>query len=91
MKMLLGFDPLLYLDLNDIQSNQKGQISYKILSQLSEYLVVRIAELLTAEQLKTARSPEELFAIAEKHTPDLEKKLRVFLADFKKDFKDKIK
>ena len=91
MKQLLGFDPLLFLGITNIKDEEKQFVSEKILDRLSQYLALRIIELLPEHDLKEIDDPEKLFSVAKEKIPDLDKKTKVFLEDFKKEFNNNLK
>ena len=91
MNQLLGFDPLLFLGITNIKDEEKQFVSEKILDRLSQYLALRIIELLPEHDLKEIDDPEKLFSVAKEKIPDLDKKTKVFLEDFKKEFNNNLK
>jgi len=91
MKQLLGFDPLLFLGITNIKSEEKNIVSQKILDRISQYLAIRIIELLPESDLEDIDDPEKLFSVAKEKIPDFDKKVKVFLEDFKKEFNTNLK
>ena len=91
MNQLLGFDPLLFLGITNIKDEEKQFVSEKILDRLFQYLALRIIELLPEHDLKEIDDPEKLFSVAKEKIPDLDKKTKVFLEDFKKEFNNNLK
>lgn len=91
MNQLLGFDPLLFLGIINVKPEEKSIVSEKLLDRISQYLVIRIAELLSENDLKsTDDDPQGLFSLAKEKIPDLDKKVKVFLEDFKKEFNNNL-
>lgn len=91
MQQLVGFDPLLFLGITNIKDEEKSIVSEKLLDRISQYLVIRIIELLSEEDLKnTGEDPQKLFSLAKQKIPDLDKKVKVFLEDFKKEFNNNL-
>ena len=86
MKQLLGFEPLLFLDIASLKIEEKSIVSQKLLDRICQYLVIRITELLSEGDLKNIDVPQKLFSIAKEKIPDLDKKVKLFLEDFKKEF-----
>ena len=87
-----GFDPLLFLGVTDPKHEEKDIISQKILDRISQYIAIRIVELLSKDDLKSIDdSPQKLFSIAKSKIPDLDNKVKVFLEDFKKEFNSNFK
>ena len=91
MKQLLGFDPLLFLEITKIKDEEKSIVSQKILDRISQYLAIRIIELLPESDLKDIDDPEKLFSVAKEKVPDLGSKVKVFLEDFKNEFNNNLK
>lgn len=91
MNQLLGFDPLLFLGITNLKPEEKDMVSKKLLDRISQYLVIRIVELLPEAELKHIDDPQKLFSVAKEKIPDLDKKVKVFLADFKKEFNNNLK
>lgn len=90
MKQLLGFDPLLFLGITNLKDEEKDIVSRKILDRISQYFAVRIAELLSEEDLKSIDDPEKLFSVAKEKILDLDSKVKLFLEDFKKEFNNNL-
>ena len=86
MKNPLGFDPLLFLGIANIKDEEKNIVSQKILDRISQYLAIRIIELLPESDLKDIDDPEELFSVAKEKIPDFDKNVKLFLEDFRKEF-----
>lgn len=86
----LGFDPLTFLELTNIKIEDKEYLSRQIWNQLSEYLVIRIIELLPSDQLENIETPKELFSIAEKTIPNFKDKIKTCLEDWRNQFKRKL-
>lgn len=91
MKQLLGFDPLVFLGITNLKDKEKKDVSQKLLDRISQYLVIRITELLSEDDLKNIDDPEQLFSLAKQKIPDLDKKVKLFLEDFKKEFNNNFK
>ena len=90
MKNPLGFDPLLFLGIANIKDEEKNIVSQKILDRISQYLAIRIIELLPESDLKDIDDPEELFSVAKEKIPDFDKNVKAFLEDFKKEFNNNL-
>lgn len=86
MTQLLGFDPLLFLGITNVKPEEKTDVSQKLLDRISQYLVIRICELLPEDDLKNIDTPQQLSSIAKNKVPDLDNKVKQFLEDFKKEF-----
>jgi len=91
MQQLLGFDPLLFLGITNIKDEEKNIVSQKILDRISQYLAIRIGELLSEDDLKRIDDPNELFTLAKEKIPDLDNKVKLFIEDFKKEFNNNLK
>jgi len=91
MNKLLGFDPLIFLGITNLKGEEKTAISKKLLDRISQYLAIRIVELLPENDLKNIGDPQKLFSTAKEKVPDLENKVKVFLEDFKKEFNSNLK
>ena len=99
MKQLLGFDrvrrgfdPLLFLGISNLKDEERHVVSQKLLDRISQYLVIRITELLSEDDLKSIDDdPQKLFSLAKQKIPDLDNKAKVFLEDFKKEFNNNLK
>lgn len=92
MQQFLGFDPLLFLGIINIKPEEKSVVSEKLLDRISQYIAIRIIELLSEDDLKNIDDdPQKLFSLARQKIPDLDKKAKVFLEDFKKEFSDNLK
>jgi len=88
MNSLQGFDPLLFLGITNIKPEEKDALSQKLLSNISEYIFIRIAELLEEEDLKNIDNPDQLFSVAKSKIPNLDTKIKQFLEDFKNDYQN---
>ena len=86
MNKLLGFDPLLFLGITNLKDEEKNVVSEKLIDAISQYIVVRIAEFLSDDDLTTIDNPNTLFAVARNKIPDFDKKIKLFLEDFKSDY-----
>jgi len=92
MKQLMVFDPLLFLGITNLKPEEKNIVSQKILDRISQYIAIRIVELLSEEDLKSIDGdPQKLFATAKQKIPDLDNKVKIFLEDFKNDFNNNLK
>lgn len=90
MNRLRGFDPLLFLRITNLNSEEKNNVSQKLLERISQYLVIRVTELLPEDELKHIENPQELFNVAKNKIPDIDSKVRQFLEDFKKEFNNNL-
>ena len=91
MNQLLGFDPLLFLGITNIKDEEKSIVSQKLLDRISQYLAIRIVELLSEEDLKSIDDdPQKLFSLAKEKIPEFDSNIKLFLADFKKEFNTNI-
>lgn len=86
MNKLLGFDPLLFLGITNLKGDEKGAVSEKLIDAISQYIIVRIAEFLSDDDLTTIDNPNALFAVARNKIPDFDTKIKLFLEDFKKEY-----
>ena len=91
MKQLLGFDPLLFLGITNLKDEEKNIVSQKILDRISQYLAIRVIELLLENDVRDIDDPEKLFSMAKAKIPDFDKKVKIFLEDFKKEFSSNLK
>lgn len=91
MKQFLDFDPLLFLGIKNLSGEEETLVSKHLLSKISQYLLVRISELLSIEDLKSTDETEELFALAQNKIPNLNTQIKTFLDDFKKEFYKNLK
>lgn len=92
MKWFLSFDPLLFLGLTNLKDEERGVVSQKLLGRISQYIAIRIVELLSEEDLKNiGDDPQKLFSLAKQKIPDLENKVKLFLEDFKREFNNNLK
>ena len=90
MKQLLGFDPLLFLGITNIKDEEKSIVSQKILDRISQYLAIRIIELLSEHDLRDIDDPEKLFSVAKEKIPDFDNKIKLFMEDFRKEFNNNL-
>lgn len=86
MNNLLGFDPLLFLGINNLKREEKIVASKHLLSKISQYLLIRVSGLLSVDDLKSSNDPVRLFALAQNKIPNLNEKIKIFLANLKKDY-----
>lgn len=86
MKQLRGFDPLVFLKINNIDPKDRNKLSFELMSQISEYLVIRTLQLLPPNKTENMQSPEELFDLVEQLVPDFNDKISQFLNDFKMEY-----
>lgn len=92
MNQLQGFDPLVFLNITNLKPEEKDIVSQKLLDRISQYIVIRIIELFSDDDLKNIDSdPQKLFDTAKVKVPDIDKKVKVFLEDFKNDFNSNLK
>lgn len=90
MKQLQGFDPLLFLGITNLKDEEKDVVFQKILDRISQYLAIRIIELLPERDVRDVDDPENFFSVAKEKIPDLDSKVKVFLEDFKKEFNNNL-
>lgn len=88
---LQGFDPLLFLGISNLKGREKTDVSQKLLDKISQYLVIRISELLPDEEIKRFNNPEDLFIIVKNRIPDINARVKIFLEDFKTEFYKNLK
>lgn len=87
MTQLLGFAPLVFLGITNLKGKEKNIVSQKLLERISQYIVIRIIELLSEKDLENIDDdPKKLFSIAEQKIPNFDNKVKLFLEDFKKEF-----
>ena len=91
MQQLQSFDPLLFLGITNIEDEEKNIVSQKILDRISQYIVIRIIELLPENDVEDIENPEKLFSVAKEKIPDFNDKVKVFLKDFKMEFSNNLK
>ncbi len=58
MAQLLGFDPLKFLDITNLKDQEKDTVSQNLLDKISQYILIRISELLPTDDVKKAKDPE---------------------------------
>lgn len=90
MKQFLDFDPLLFLGIKNLTGEEKTIVSKHLLNKISQYLLIRIYELLSIEELKSTDDADKLFALAQSKIPNLNEKVKIFLQDFKKEFSNNL-
>lgn len=86
MKQLPDFDPLLFLGIKNLTTSEKTLISKYLVNKISQYLLIRISEILPIEDIKSINEPNKLFVLAQNKIPNLNEKVKIFLEDFKKEF-----
>lgn len=91
MTQLLGFDPLKFLNITNLKNEEKDAVSKNLQNKISQYILIRIAELLPKDDVGKVKNPEDLFSLAQTKIPDLKEKMKLFLEDFKKEFYKNIK
>ena len=91
MSQLLGFDPLKFLDITNLKGEEKESVSKDLLDKISQYLLIRISELLPEEDIRKVKNPEDIFSMAKDRIPDINIKVKLFLEDFKKEFYKNLK
>jgi len=91
MPQLLGFDPLKFLDITNLKGEEKESVSKDLLDKISQYLLIRISELLPEEDIRKVKNPEDIFSMAKDRIPDINIKVKLFLEDFKKEFYKNLK
>lgn len=91
MTQFQGFDPLKFLGVTNLKDEEKNTISEKLLSKISQYLLIRIVELLPEGDVKKLNDTEAIFIMAKGKIPDLSTKVKLFLEDFKEEFYKNIK
>ncbi|MDO8460876.1 MAG: hypothetical protein Q7S38_00365 [bacterium] len=89
MTVKSGFDPLLYLGLR-LNPKFKKDASKELLDQIAQYLVIRTIENLPDEKAKNLNNLEELLKLAKGTIPDYSSQVKVFLDDFKKEYKQNL-
>lgn len=87
----MGFDPLLFLGITNLKDHEKNDISQKLLDKISQYLLIRVCELLPDEEIKRLNNPSDIFTLAKVKIPDIDTKVKLFLGDFKKEFYKNLK
>ena len=85
------FDPLKFLNIENLNNEEKNIVSKKLLDKISQYILIRTSELLPTSDLKNINTPEGIFFLAKSKVPDLDNKVKLFLKDFKKAFYKNIK
>lgn len=86
MNQLNNFDPILFLDLKHIKPSDKQKISDELMIQISDYLAVRLIEILPNDKIERINSQTELFSLAKDEISDFDKKIKEYLEDFKVEF-----
>ena len=84
---LQGFDPLLFLGINNLQGIEKDKVSKELLDSISRYMAARIIKILPENEVEDLPDdPEKLFAIAKEKIPDIDKTVKKILEDYKKEY-----
>lgn len=91
MTQSLGFDPLKFLDITNLKNQEKDILSRSLLDKISQYILIRISELLPTEDVKKIKDPEDILSLAQVKIPDLNNKMKLFLVDFKTEFGKNVK
>lgn len=86
MKLLAGFDPLVFLGITNFVEKDKQEVSVELITKISQYIFIRIVELLDNEDVNSADDPRKIFALAKTKIPNLDSKIKMFLDDFKEEF-----
>lgn len=56
-----GFDPLKFLNITNLKKEEKDAVSKNLQNKISQYILIRIAELLSKDDIKKIKNPEDLF------------------------------
>lgn len=93
MNQALNFDPLKFLDIstNNLKNQEKDALSASLLNKISQYIFIRISELLSIDDVKKTKNSEDVFTLTQAKIPDLNSKMKIFLADFKIEFDKNLK
>jgi len=91
MRKFLGFDPLLFLGIKNLSGEEKTLASKQLLNKISQYLLIRISEVLSIEDLKSTDDTDKLFVLAQSKILNFNDRIKTFLEDFKKEFYSNIK
>lgn len=91
MNHLLGFDPLKFLNITNVKDEEKDYLSKELLDKISSYLSLRLAQALKEDDSIKIEDSRELILVARNKIPDLDKKIKEFLSDFKKEFYKNLK
>lgn len=86
MNKFLGFDPLLFLGIKNLNGEEKNLVSKHLLNKISQYLLIRVSELLSPNDLKSTSDPGKLFVLAQNKIPNFNARVNNFMEDFKKEF-----
>lgn len=87
MQPLSGFDPLIFLGIKIEDEQERVKQRYLLLEQISQYLFIRFAEEIPTEKLMNFENYQDLLRFTSKNIPDIKSKLKNYLEDFKKEFK----
>lgn len=91
---LNNFDPITFLDINkDIMSNEQlVSLQNDLNSKVGEYILLKSADLLTAEQLEevTKTEGQQMVETIQKYIPDVDNKVQGWLNDFKNEYKKQL-
>lgn len=90
------FDPIAFLKLNHIEDSKKKQLKPRLLNNISEYLLIRLLDILPKEidkevnfdQISSISKLEDIFR---QYIPHLDAKIDDILAEFKKEYKNRYK
>lgn len=89
MLPLNNFDPILFLGITNIEEKNREEISQKLLAQIQSYIIVRCLELIPEQELTSIYDQPQFFKLAEQKIPDFNDQIKIFLEDFKEEFKKK--
>jgi len=86
MKQLKGFDPLLFLEIKNVDPKDRNKLSFELMSQISEFLAIKTLQLIPGEKAEEFNSLEELFKYAQENILNFDLKVKQFLDEFKKEY-----
>lgn len=88
---LNNFDPISFLDINtgNLPNEQLARLHYDLNSKIGEYILLKSAELLTAEQLEevTKTEGQQMVETIQKYIPDVDNRMSGWLSHFKREYK----
>lgn len=86
-----NFDPILFLDLNTLKTEDKKRIRNNLNQKISEFILIKIIAELPENKIKDEDNPAHLFALAKRTIPNLDSFIKKKLEEFKKIYQYKSK
>lgn len=87
-----GFDPLVFLDVANINSQTREDLSKEVMEYLTSYVITKVAMLLPKDCLTDMdKDPQKFIATARNYIPDLDDRIKSFAEEFKREFHNNLK